>query len=278
MLMWGHEVMTLTAATARHQRALDIMSLERVTNARTYHHLRTTSGRYLRPHKIIRTGRLWQATPHDMQQLAALGVGAVVDFRQPDEAAKAPDVPLAGAARVAAPMVVGDLKGEAHALRTYIQHHDDAPEHIRLGYEAMVADPTMQASMREFLVTATATPGAVMFHCSAGKDRTGMAAALLLGALGVPRSLITRDYLYSNVEHAPNINQALVEFQQLGATHQMLTDMRAVTGVRVEYLDTALDWVDAHYGNVRNYVGELLGNGEAGLAALDRAFLVDDNH
>ncbi|WP_056969651.1 tyrosine-protein phosphatase [Lacticaseibacillus thailandensis] len=265
----------MTVATAP-QRAIDILGLEHVVNTRTYHHLRTTSGRYLRPHKIIRGGRLTEATTHDVQQLEALDVTAVVDLRLPNEAGQNPDVKLSGVQYVAAPLFVGDLKMESDALRDYVIHHEDGPEHIRRGYQDLVAKPELQESLRQFLVTAVNTPGAVMFHCSAGKDRTGTAAALLLGALGVPRDVIRRDYLLSNHEQAAVINQTLVAFAQMGATRRMLQDMRDMTGVRVDYLDTALDWVDQHYGNVRNYVGELLGNGAAGLAALDHAYLEDE--
>ena len=101
-----------------------------------------------------------------------------------------------------------------------------------------------------------------MFHCTAGKDRTGFAAALLLEALGVPRAVILQDYLLTNdFYQMPKANPA-------GLPQEV---MNVLWRVQANFLDAAFEVVEADFGSVPRYLKETLGvdaQAQARLAAL----------
>ena len=92
----------------------------------------------------------------------------------------------------------------------------------------------------------------VLIHCTAGKDRTGFAAALILLALGVPRDVVMRDYLLTNEFFRMPINPSSPLSQEV---------LRVLWRVQEEFLDAALHAVDADYGNVQSYMESALGVG-----------------
>lgn len=89
----------------------------------------------------------------------------------------------------------------------------------------------------------------LLFHCTAGKDRTGFAAAMFLSALGVSRDDIFRDYLLSSAG-------ALEKFSALVKTAPQFT---SVVTVRREYLEAAFGEIDANFGSVEKYLTKELG-------------------
>ena len=108
-------------------------------------------------------------------------------------------------------------------------------------------------------------PGAVVFHCTSGKDRTGFAAALLLSALGVDEATIEHDYLLTNLWYQPPASLA----------GQLPEDVRQVLWfVRPEFLHAALDTVRREHGSLARYLRGPVGLSEADLAALERRLLV----
>jgi protein-tyrosine phosphatase len=113
-------------------------------------------------------------------------------------------------------------------------------ESAQEGYRAMfqrLADPIM-------------LPG--VFHCTAGKDRTGWAAAVFLSIMGVPRETIVADYLASNgflTEKNKHLLESIPDAQVRAA-------MEPLTGVRAVYINAAFDEVNKKYGSIENYVVE----------------------
>jgi protein-tyrosine phosphatase len=89
-----------------------------------------------------------------------------------------------------------------------------------------------------------------VFHCTAGKDRTGFAAALLLEALGVPRDIILQDYLLTNdFYQIPTANPADLPPEV----------MNVLWRVQANFLDAAFEVVEADFGSVPRYLKEALG-------------------
>ena len=98
------------------------------------------------------------------------------------------------------------------------------------------------------------------FHCTAGKDRTGWAAALLLLALGVPRETVIEDFLRSNGR-----------WRMQGAS----SDWAVLASVRFEYLECALDEIDLLWGSFDSYLAGPLGVDDAARTRLCARLLVD---
>ena len=124
-------------------------------------------------------------------------------------------------------------------------------------YALMVTDPGASRAFHDALVNVANTDGAVLYHCSAGKDRTGWMTAVLLTVLGVSRTDVNADYMLSN---------------------QYLTGPRTgsafIDGVEQSWLDTSFATVDRVYGNFDNYVRDGLQLSEDDVAQLRDTLLV----
>lgn len=114
----------------------------------------------------------------------------------------------------------------------------------------------------------------VLFHCFAGKDRTGMGAIYLLTALGVDEATIKRDYLASNKYLAPWQEKQLAK-RQLPKTGQeiYLTNLRALGSVNETYLETAMNMMQREYGSLENYLHNELALTKLQVADLKKIYL-----
>ena len=104
----------------------------------------------------------------------------------------------------------------------------------------------------------------LVIHCTAGKDRTGFACALILHALGVPDDVISEDYLLTNRFYR----------RDPSASSDLPDDVKHVLGsVQASFLAAAFEAIDADYGNLENYLREGLGLGAADRARLEARYL-----
>lgn len=205
-------------------------------------------GRIVRWRKIFRSDHLAALTPQDMRVLTELGLGRAVDFRGQEESAalayELPDVRYH--ALPIEPTVVQRAKEMARAGCKMT-----APVAVRLmqdTYRAFVSDNTRQfAGLFEQLLTED-TP--LVFHCTAGKDRTGFAAALILLALGVPRPVVMQDYLLTNGLYRRPASLTS------SASDEVLD---VIWRVQEDFLQTALQAVDRDHGGVLPYLAQRLG-------------------
>ena len=219
-------------------------------------------GRHVRWRRIFRSDHLASLTGQDRQLLAGLGVGRTVDFRgQAESAALAYELPeVRYHALPIEPTVVQRAKEMALA-----GHSMTAPIAVQLmqdTYRAFVSDNTSQfASLFEQLLLED-TP--LVFHCTAGKDRTGFAAALVLLALGVSREVVMQDYLLTNgLYRRPS---GLVS----SAPEEVLN---VIWRVQAEFLQAALQAVDHDHGGVQRYLKHRLGMHEAATKRLAELYL-----
>jgi protein-tyrosine phosphatase len=219
-------------------------------------------GRRLRWRLLYRSEHLGDLTPGDHAVLAERGIVEAIDFRGLGERSATPyDVPGLRQHSLAIEPVVVQRMQELMASRRSL----DVPlvaELMQDLYRALVEEQA--ARFAEFFERLLAAEGAVVFHCTAGKDRTGVAAALLLLALGVPMDAVRRDYLLTNELYRP----------PLPARSPFAPDvLRVLWGVRDDFLDAALQAIDDRHGGVQRYLRERVGLSEAALEALARRFL-----
>jgi len=128
-------------------------------------------------------------------------------------------------------------------------------------------------SYRRFIQEVLAADGApVLFHCTAGKDRTGFAAAIVLRLLGVPEESIVADYLRSNAYSLAAHRRDLLLLRLMwGPAASAL--VRGLLGVDQAYLRAAFEAIDREYGSFEAYVRDGLGLGPAEIARLRAALL-----
>lgn len=189
-----------------HQRMLD---LKGGVNFRELGGYSTIDGKHVKWQKILRSGNMTDLTDDDLQFLTDYGLRIDVDFRSPTETEYYEDRYPAGAAYVNLPVypfskslfknlgIVNFMKmkidDQDYADQSYVQMLVD--QHARMAYQRMF----------ELLLANDKPKQSLVFHCSAGKDRTGVAAFLILNALQVKPEEILKDYLLTNLffEGAP---------------------------------------------------------------------------
>lgn len=239
-----------------------VVPLRGATNFRDLGGYRGRDGRALRWRRLFRSDHLGALTPDDRATLAGLGVAASFDFRGLAERAAAPyEVPgLAQHSLAIEPMVAQRMQaisaGGAALTVPVVE------ELMRDLYRALVGERAPRFA--EFFAHLLRAEAPVVFHCTAGKDRTGVAAALVLLALGVPRDTVMQDYLLTNEVFKPpwtareDIDPAV---------------LRALWGVQADYLEAALDVIDEKHGGPERYLRQTIGLDERRLAALAARYL-----
>ena len=238
------------------------ISLVGASNFRDLGGYAAQDGRQVRWRRLFRSDHLAGLSPQDAQALAALGLARAVDLRGHDESsAQAYQLPsVRYHALPIEPTVVRrarELAASGQALT--------APMAERLmhdTYRAFVADNAPQfAALFEHLL-AEDTP--LVFHCTAGKDRTGFAAALILLALGVPEEVVMQDYLLTN---------RLYQRPGMVAGTAPEEVLQIIWQVQPGFLRTALDVVEQDHGGLERYLGQRLGLGAAARARLAELYL-----
>ena len=207
-------------------------------------------GRLVRWRRLFRSDHLAALTPEDVALLSSLGVARVCDFRGEAERA-----PLACALPG---VVVHSLAIEPTVVQRMKEllesgHQLTAQDTVRLmqqTYRAFVHDNAPRFA--ELFGQLLDNDAPLVFHCTAGKDRTGFAAALILLALGVPRPVVMQDYLLTNALYRmPKTSPGLAPQEVLNVLWR----------VQEDFLDTALHAVEADFGGVPRYLEKSLGVG-----------------
>ncbi len=205
-------------------------------------------GRAVHWRKLFRSDHLADLTPEDLALIDRLGVARVFDFRgKTERLAQACVIPGAVVHSLAIePTVVQGLKILIEAGEAVTVHN--AVGLMQQTYRDFVLDnsPRFAAFFGHLL----ADDAPLVFHCTAGKDRTGFAAALLLEALGVPRAVIMQDYLLTNdFYQMPTANP-------VGLPQDVLN---VLWRVQVNFLEAAFEVVQADFGSVPAYLKDALG-------------------
>jgi protein-tyrosine phosphatase len=217
-------VATEAAASIATEAAGARIALDGTENTRTLAGFRTTDGSVVRPHRALRSDDLAGLSPADLTRLQNERLAVVVDLRTGLERALSADAAIPGT-RAEWFDVLGGLPPTALI-------------DLSSSYRAFVTDPGARRAFGATLHTieATAADGrAVLYHCSAGKDRTGWTTAVLLTILGVDRATVEADFLASNA-------------------YRHTTPADPLNGVNIDWLRAAFAAADETYGSFDNYV------------------------
>jgi protein-tyrosine phosphatase len=238
--------------------------LQGASNFRDVGGYRNTKGQRVRRGQVFRSDHLAGLTNADVARLQALGVGHSLDFRGANECAATPyDIP--GVQRVALtiePTVIARL--QALVAQGVVPTTDETVDLMRETYRDFVNRNA--GTFGRFMKHLLEQPTPQVFHCTAGKDRTGFAAALLLSALGVERETIEHDYLLTN-----QLYRRDPRMEGNGHPHVM----KVLWQVQPEFLHAAFEAVDTQHGGMRDYLHGAIGLSTQELVALQRLMLED---
>ncbi|MET9486675.1 tyrosine-protein phosphatase [Nocardia sp. NPDC006630] len=221
------------------------LNLQGVVNARDAGGYKTTDGHTVRTGLVYRTGDLSKATDADLADLSGRDVKAVHDLRTSyEQQFMGVDKVPAGATEYH-----NDIIGQAppQVMASTLMAGTDL-------YRAFITAPGASQGFADVLRDIAYNDGAVLFHCSAGKDRTGWTSAVLLTILGVDHDTVQYDYLLSNY-------------------YRGAKDGDMLNGVTASALAAAFDQVDQSYGSFDNYVHEGLKLTDADVSALKAKLL-----
>ena len=240
-----------------------VIPLEGVSNLRDLGGYRTEEGRVVRRGLVYRSAALAKLTEQDLAVVTGLGLRTVCDFRGVEESRRAP-TRLGGPRVVPLPIEPTVGAGLRDILATREATGEALHAVLERAYVAYALSSTAQYRQLLALVLEGGTP--LLFHCSAGKDRTGFGAALLLTALGVPWETVMEDFQATNRRW----RRDTVYSDDLPLTIRESL-LRAEPGL----LTAAFEAARQQYGSMASYLAEAVDLGPTRRARL-QALLLED--
>ncbi len=241
------------------------MPFEGAVNFRDLGGYRTADGRRTRWGRLFRSDGLHRLSEADVDALTRLGLRVVYDLRTDRERSRAPSrLPEDDALRRVELALIAEVDDRPLAERLR-----DGERFLVELYRGMLAE---SAPLFGTLVRGLAAPGGLpaLFHCSAGKDRTGMAAAVTLLVLGVPEETVLDDYELTAVYAATRRGEQVAYLQGAGVAPEAAA---GVMGASRWAMATVLDELRATYGSVEAYLTDAAGVTPPEVAAVRRALL-----
>lgn len=217
------------------------LSWDGCVNARDLGGYPTVGGGRTRWKSLVRADNLTALTPAGREALATYGVKTIVDLRYPAEVASLPS-----------PFASGPLHYHHISLlnETAVSEESEVFARSRQEWHTLVFDRRAENVALVMRAIAHARPGAVVFHCYAGKDRTGVIAALLLDLAGVPHDVIAKDYNLSETYLHSRNAEWLANIADPGERARLTPLSACPTDVMLY----ALDYLGARYGGAVGYL------------------------
>lgn len=239
-----------------------------ILNARELGGYLLPTGRVIKKGLLLRGASIGSLSQEDAQILTRdYHLAVDFDFRTEEECRHTPDIVPPGVKYMWLPAIDPQtetvagmtLPKEAYAdLAHWLVLNADnglVQDVARRLYTDMVVNEYTQLQYAAFLQTIVNTPqGAVYWHCSQGKDRTGIGAAVLLCALGADRQLILKDYIISNEIYQAEVDLICAQMLSKGISREALPVIQTFVGVNPDYFIAALDLIDKQFGSLEGYV------------------------
>lgn len=240
-----------------------IHRFDALDNFRDYGDYDTAAGRRIATGRLFRSAHQARVSDADLERLGGLGIGTIVDLRRPGERREQPSKRPAGWVGQVLDSDLGP-DGEAPHIR-FLRKADltvDAGRTFMTGlYRALPFEPAHLDLFARYFRALGEGEGAVLIHCTAGKDRTGTLAALTHHLLGVHHDDLIADYLLTNTAvdlegMAPRVARQLEKTTGRPAAHDAVV---AFLGVEPVYLETAIAEIEARHGSLDTYLEQALG-------------------
>ena len=196
--------------------------------------------------KVIRSGDLNFLTENDLVYMSAIPLKTFIDFRDAEEVAHAQDKrPSSLTNYYHLPIGIGTITDLYDFTNITAE---TAPTFLIDVYKKIIID-NQEAYLQFFEVLQDTEKTPLLFHCSAGKDRTGLGAALFLASLGVDRETIIEDYLLSN-------DYLKDKYAEIVAAYPIVKPLMEVNR---GYIEAAFETIDSEFGGMDNYLTKYLG-------------------
>ncbi|MBQ9030226.1 MAG: tyrosine-protein phosphatase [Parasporobacterium sp.] len=240
-----------------------VLQFETLHNTRDLGGMAAGDGRIIKPGKLIRSGRLSDISQNDMGQLSSL-IDVVVDFRDVPERLEKPDRTIPGVTcfhipilEKLAPGVTQETRSEKEMFAGIAQDPKRAKQMICGIYRRFALDDFSVSQYRKFLrILLEEHEKAVLWHCSAGKDRAGMASVIIEEILGISREDIIADYLQTNDCLADDIVIMTRHAKEMLQIQSPEADQafRCLFGADPDYIRVFYEAAEEKYGDFRTFI------------------------
>ncbi|MHA7581827.1 tyrosine-protein phosphatase [Paenibacillus vandeheii] len=250
-----------------------VIPFEGTHNFRDIGGYRTADGRKVKYGLFYRSDELGGLSEQDLVSFQALNIKTIFDYRDDYEAQKKPDPVIAGLKNIRISAIKADQASQINMPGN--AEDRDRKSHIivdlvKTGFfkqfraETMMMElytklPINNPSYKQLMeIIQHSDSLGLLHHCTAGKDRTGVGAALILLALGVPEETIMEDYLLTN-ETMQAFNSNLLKQLADHVNEEELQNINQMLGVKEEYMEAVFGSIKKMYGNVDIYLAEEFG-------------------
>lgn len=229
------------------------LQLKNQLNFRDIGGILTADGRKIKSGLLFRSGDLFSLSDEDIATLESINLSMIIDLRAEREIIRRPDKPISTVKEIVHLEIHDTARDEAEKF--FANQDEPGLEAVLIGdYRRMVKD--YKENFKRFLNILSHTLNLpLVYHCAAGKDRTGLATVFLLHALGVDHDVIWKDYMETNARTSAFVEKIIKKVNESGQNGSIL---RPLLEVRHEYLQSALDEIDLSYGGLDQYVRNIL--------------------
>lgn len=241
-----------------------MVKLQGAINFRDLGGYATQDGRQVKWGKLYRSAAINQLTSADLDTLAQRRIAYVVDFRGPREVAAAPDKLPPHAQRISLPAGSENI-GDSGSMKKMLQSPSLVPYYSDLSSFTARYKPLFDELLQ------LPADSALLFHCTAGKDRTGIAAALILAALGVDEQTILGDYTATNYYRKAENERSIQAMQKAYGMPE--EKARLLMAADPAYLQATFQAIQQQYGSMQQYLQQEMGLTDARQQQLKALYL-----
>ena len=248
------------------------LNLNSVKNARELGGIPLSDGRIVRKGILIRAGRLSELSSEDRIALSQQWkLSEIIDLRNNAEIAEHPNQVLPGVTTHVVPIFSGGEVGvtrEDHGMDVIDlcicvanKYRNGGARRLLEGlYPKMVREESCLKEIRHFFqILLDHQEGSVLWHCTSGKDRTGVTAALLLLALGASWETVLEDYLQTNIQTQQQREALCQGMADRNVAPELIEEIRTIESVDPVYLETCRRLIEEKYGSFDQFFVRALG-------------------
>jgi protein-tyrosine phosphatase len=262
----------ISSDTISHSRHIDF---DRIVNFRDIGGLKTRDGKTVKWGRIYRSDNLSELKSKEFDEFEKMHIKTVYDLRTDHEIASKEDHLPPDVKYLHTPTVL-DNEGEIAKLRAKviggeISEKQAAEQTVKFYEDAVTVNV---GSMRDIIQQITASDEPVLYHCSAGKDRTGIVSALILSILNVDRETIVNEYLMSNYYRKAKTEKMLGK-ARLAKIIKPKMDLKAIEvfmTVDKSFIEATFNSIDKEYGGIDLFIQNQLGIDREKRAEIVRRF------
>ena len=248
-----------------------LLPMDGAHNTRELGGYKTTDGKSVKWGMLYRSDKLSDISDTDQAYLQNLGIKKIIDFRSKEEKEEDPDIIPKGIDYIEMPISVdGAMRSKIEAVLKGETNKDvksfliDANKEFVSNYTDVYED---------FLRNLINDDGPTLFHCTAGKDRAGFAAAITLIALGVSKEDVINDYMKTNQFTKERIEEIIGQIELMTLYQTDAEILRPLLGVEREYIETAFQTAEEKYGSLENFIRDGLNISDEEIQKLRNKFI-----